>query len=51
MKADGGESIDLHFNDLRPPLDNSLKGTSSWKNLLTKRDRQRPDGWKADEGH
>ena len=38
-----------HFNHLRPPLDNSLKGTSSWKNLLTKRDRQRPAGWKADE--
>jgi hypothetical protein len=36
-----------HFNDLRPPVDMQLAGTSSWINLLTKRDRQVPKGWKA----
>lgn len=36
-----------HFNDLRPPVDMQLKGTSSWINLLTKRDQQTPKGWKA----
>jgi hypothetical protein len=34
-----------HFNDLRPPVDNSLRGSSSWKNLVTGRDRQTPKGW------
>jgi hypothetical protein len=34
------------FNHLRPPVDNQLKGTSSWVNLITKRDRQVPPGWK-----
>ena len=34
-----------HFNELRPPLDNSLHGTSSWKNLVTGRDKQTPPGW------
>ena len=33
------------FNDLRPPVDNRLQGTSSWINLVTKRDRQVPPGW------
>ena len=37
-----------HFNDLRPPVDMQLEGTSSWLNLLTKRDQQVPKGWKAD---
>jgi methylene-tetrahydrofolate reductase-like protein len=34
-----------HFGHLRPPVDNSLKGTSSWRNLVTGRDRQTPPGW------
>jgi hypothetical protein len=34
-----------HFNELRPPVDNRLHGTSSWKNLATGRDRRRPAGW------
>ena len=33
------------FDDLRPPVDNRLKGTSSWINLVTKRDRAVPSGW------
>src|SRR2546421_1215431 len=33
------------FDHLRPPVDNRLKGTASWRNLLTGRDRQVPDGW------
>ena len=33
------------FNDLRPPVDNQLHGTSSWINLATKRDQHTPDGW------
>ena len=34
-----------HFNHLRPPVDNQLEGTSSWKNLVTGRDRVVPAGW------
>jgi len=34
------------YNHLRPPVDNRLKGTSSWKNFFTKRDRWTPTGWK-----
>lgn len=34
------------YNHLRPPVDNRLKGTSSWKNFFTKRDRWTPAGWK-----
>ena len=33
------------FNDLRPPVDNRLQGTSSWVNLVTGRDRATPLGW------
>ena len=33
------------FNHLRPPVDNRLWDTSSWKNYLTKRDTQTPAGW------
>jgi hypothetical protein len=33
------------FDHLRPPVDNTLEGTSSWKNLLTGRDRVKPLGW------
>ena len=36
-----------HFGDLRPPFDNRLAGTSSWANLVTKRDRVRPAGWEG----
>jgi hypothetical protein len=36
-----------HIDDLRPPVDNSLKGTSSWINLVTGRDKQTPAGWTA----
>ena len=36
------------FNDLRPPVDNRLQGTSSWVNLVTKRDRRTPAGWKGE---
>ena len=35
------------FNHLRAPLDNQLKGTASWTNLISKRDRQTPAGWAA----
>jgi hypothetical protein len=38
-----------HYNDLRPPVDMRLKGTSSWINLITKRDKQTPAGWAANE--
>ncbi len=34
-----------HFNNLRPPVDNRLKGTSSWLNLKSGRDRVTPPGW------
>jgi hypothetical protein len=34
-----------HYNELRPPVDMQLQGTSSWINLVTKRDQQVPDGW------
>ena len=34
-----------HVDDLRPPVDNTLKGTSSWLNLISGRDRRcRPAG-------
>ena len=33
------------IHDLRPPVDNRLKGTSSWVNLVTGRDRVTPEGW------
>ena len=33
------------FNHLRPPVDNTLRGSSSWLNLVSGRDRQTPDGW------
>ncbi|HEY8859391.1 MAG TPA: methylenetetrahydrofolate reductase C-terminal domain-containing protein [Gaiellales bacterium] len=37
------------FNHLRPPVDNRLRGTSSWINLATGRDRETPAGWEAGE--
>lgn len=46
-----GDGVD----ELRPPVDNRLQGTSSWANLATGRDRALPDGWRAaagaDEAH
>jgi len=38
------------FNHLRPPVDNRLQGSSSWHNLVTRRDRQVPDGWRPVAG-
>ena len=35
------------FAHLRPPVDNRLQGTSSWRNLLTGRDKHTPAGWPA----
>ena len=35
------------FNDLRPPVDNRLQGTSSWVNFVTKRDQRTPRGWQG----
>ncbi len=37
------------FNHLRPPVDNQLKGTSSWVNFVTKRDKQVPTGWSGNQ--
>jgi hypothetical protein len=34
-----------HIDDLRPPVDNGLRGTSSWINLISGRDRKVPAGW------
>jgi hypothetical protein len=34
---------------LRPPVNNSLKGESSWLNLMSGKDRQTPAGWLVDE--
>ena len=39
------------FNHLRPPVDNQLRGDSSWVNLVTGRDRETPPGWAADREH
>jgi hypothetical protein len=33
------------IHDVRPPVDNRLWNTSSWRNYVTKRDRQTPPGW------
>ena len=43
------ESWRDHFAQLRPPVDNRLEGTSAWLNLLSKRDRVAPRGWRAGE--
>jgi hypothetical protein len=31
---------------IRPPVDNQLHGSSSWRNLLSGRDRETPAGWR-----
>ena len=36
------------INHLRPPVDNRLEKTSSWRNLLTGRDRATPAGWQGE---
>ncbi|MDH4159337.1 MAG: methylenetetrahydrofolate reductase C-terminal domain-containing protein [Actinomycetota bacterium] len=36
------------INHLRPPVDNQLERTSSWRNLLTGRDRVTPVGWQGE---
>jgi hypothetical protein len=41
------ESWREHFHQLRPPVDNQLRGTASWANLVTGRDRRRPGGWQG----
>jgi hypothetical protein len=38
-----------HLDDVRPPVDNRLKGTSSWLNLFSGRDKQTPAGWAPDD--
>jgi hypothetical protein len=35
-----------HIDELRPPVDNQLQGTSSWRNLVAGRDRRTPPGWR-----
>jgi hypothetical protein len=40
-----------HIDELRPPVDRRLEGSSSWLNLLSGRDRERPAGWEAAEAH
>lgn len=37
------------YNDLRPPLDNQLQGSSAWINLFSGRASQTPAGWAATE--
>ena len=37
------------YNDLRPPVDNRLEGTSAWGNLFSGRDKATPAGWAATE--
>jgi hypothetical protein len=36
------------FNHMRPPVNNALKGQSSWLNLLNGSDRRTPPGWTDD---
>ena len=36
-----------HFNELRPPVNGLLQGTSSWINLITRRDAKVPLGWNS----
>jgi hypothetical protein len=33
------------IDQVRPPVDNRLKGDSSWLNLFSGRDKQTPQGW------
>ncbi|MEI7777858.1 MAG: methylenetetrahydrofolate reductase C-terminal domain-containing protein [Actinomycetes bacterium] len=36
------------FSQLRAPVDNTLRGSSSWRNFFSKRDQATPDGWRPD---
>lgn len=36
------------IDELRPPVDNRLRGTSSWRNFLSGRDKQTPGGWRVE---
>ncbi len=36
-----------HMKRLNPPVDWRLKETSSWENLVSGRDQQVPEGWRA----
>ena len=54
-RAEGMPALPKHwreeYNDMRPPVDNRLKNTSSWANFISRRDRQTPAGWKpGDDG-
>jgi len=35
------------IDHLRPPVDNQLENTSSWLNLVSKRDKKTPLGWRG----
>jgi methylene-tetrahydrofolate reductase-like protein len=37
-----------HIDNVRPPVDNRLKGSSSWLNLFSGRDKEVPQGWSPD---
>ncbi len=39
-----------HMRHLNPPVDFRLRGTSSWENLATGRDREAPRGWASYAG-
>ena len=36
-----------HMKHVQPPVDWRLQDTSSWENLMTRRDKYVPAGWKA----
>jgi hypothetical protein len=38
-----------HMFHVNRPVDWRLQGTSSWENLLTRRDHHEPEGWRAIE--
>lgn len=40
-----------HMMHINPPVDFRLKGTGSWENLVTGRDKQQSDAWEAYEEH
>ena len=51
---DGSRRLPLwrsHMEHVHRPVDWRLQGTSSWENLLTRRDKHVPDGWAAWEEH
>jgi hypothetical protein len=36
-----------HMQHVNPPVDWRLQGTSSWENLISRRDKHVPAGWAA----